>query len=223
MSDSKVTEVIISTLTSLERAAASYWFGPSPPVWFSRRPNSGVYISPKPFPAFPIFTSATLVHAVAQPRNFGKLLLTHPSSSPAPIRLPSPPDWHVTHHQILLNVPLKYVSVPHTCLHPPVTDMVPVTIPPPSNSSSQSLDSWPESKEQESGPQARTLALVFGVSVKSTSICSCPGRGAICKSFLTIPNSTLHDPQLLSHIVTLTFPFTKTYSWGFVISNLKPR
>lgn len=135
MSDSKVTEVIISTLTSLERAAASYWFGPSPPVWFSRRPNSDVYISPKPFPAFPIFTSATLVHAVAQPRNFGKLLLTHPSSSPAPIRLPSPLDWHVTHHQILLNVPLKYVSVPHTCLHPPVTDMVPVTIPPPSNSS----------------------------------------------------------------------------------------
>ena len=124
------------------------------------------------FPSLPYFHKCTLVHTVAPSRNLGVLwesslfLLKH--------HLPTLAChcWSLSLHQILLSVPVKYISGPATCLHSPAPNVLQATIPSPKRS-----HSWTLSKKANTSLVCHlgTLTLLFGVTLRSMGIRSCPG------------------------------------------------
>ena len=134
----------MSTLTPLVRVATTCWFWPfdqhdSPGISNSTFPKLSCLYFTQTFPSLPYFRKC---HLGPYSSSIQKLLGVIPDvsvflSSP---HLPTLTTVEIQIHQILL-------SVPPTCLHSPITDVVQATIPSPLNTRSQSLDPWQEAKE----------------------------------------------------------------------------
>lgn len=94
--------------------------------------------------------------------------------------------------------------------------MVQATIPSPPNSSSQSLDPWPEGKEWGLGPQVRALAVVFGELGSQRAFVLVLAEELFEKvSSLPTPHSTLHGtPALVIHRLFTNLTFHRDFLLG---------